>query len=572
LSRTLFIFVLLTLFAKGLFCQPIHRFDIVIDEVFPDPSPSIGLPNSEFIELKNVSVKAVNLNGWQFATADRKAVIRDSFILEPDSFVIICSSSAFRAFQHFGNAIGVSGFPGLNNEGFSLSLLDPTGLLIHAIIYDKHWYGNELKMEGGWSLEMIDPHNPCAGESNWKGSVDPLGGTPGRVNSVNGQNPDSSEPELVNAICLDPNQILLIFNEPLDSGSAGDPQHFTLSQMGAPQIVEPVAPLFDRVKLHFDFPLDSNTTYQVLVQGLADCAGNLIETVSKPVSLPRHSDPFDVVINEILFNPLPNGYDYVEIYNRSTKTIDLLNWALANRKSDGSLVNIQRLSENAFPVFPGEYLVFSENIDWVSQQYLVKNPGKMIKLESLPSMPDDAGDLILLNEYGNIIDEVAYQHQWHSPLLANEEGVALERMNFDLPSQDPGNWSSAASTAGFGTPTYMNSEYGGVRVPNNDLISVSPKIFSPDHDGYEDFCFVQYQFGEPGYIGNITVFNSSGIPVRYLARSTTFSREGTIRWDGLDENLHQLPMGIYIVYAEIFNLKGEMKQFKLPTVIAGRIN
>jgi hypothetical protein len=571
LSRTLFIFVLLTLLAKGLFCQALHRFDIIIDEVFPDPSPSIGLPNAEFIELKNVSGQSVDLNGWQIGTPDHKAIIRDSFILEPDSFVIICSSSALNTYQHFGNAIGVSGFPALNNEGFSLALHDPTGLLIHAIIYDKHWYRNDLKMEGGWSLEMIDPHNPCAGESNWRGSVDPIGGTPGRINSVNGQNPDSAEPELINAICLDPNQILLEFNEPLDSGTAADPQHFTLSQIGTTLKAEPLAPLFDQVKLHFEYPLDSTIIYEVQVQGLADCAGNLIQTISKTVSLPRHSIPFDVIINEILFNPAPNGYDYVEIYNRSAKTIDLRNWALANRKSDGSLDNIQRLTEKVFPLFPGEYLVFTENIDWVSQQYLVKNPGHMIQLESLPSMPDDAGDLVLLNEEGTVIDEVAYQHQWHSPLLANEEGVALERMNFDQPTQDPSNWSSAASTAGFGTPTYMNSEYGGALAKGN-LISVSPKIFSPDYDGFEDFCFVQYQFEAPGYIGNITVFNSSGIPVRYLARSVTLSREGSIRWDGLDDNLHQLPIGIYIIYAEIFNLRGEMKQFKLPTVIAGRLN
>jgi hypothetical protein len=428
-------------------------------------------------------------------------------------------------------------------------------------------------MEGGWSLEMIDAHNPCGGASNWRGSIDLKGGTPGRINSVNDPNADTVGPELIRTICLDPNQIELLFNEPLDSATAADPQHFAISQVGAPALAVAQAPFFDRVTLYLPTPLDSAIIYQVSVQGLADCAGNLMENMTtKPASLPRHGDPLDLVINEILFNPVPNGDDYVEIYNRSIKTIDIRQWALANRKADGYLDNITRLSNDAFPVFPGEYLVFSENIMGVSQQYLVKNPDKLFQIGSFPSMPDDEGDLVLLNEEGIVIDELDYRHQWHSPLLANEEGVSLERINFNLPTQNPDNWSSAASVAGFGTPTYKNSEYGGELVAGSNLISVSPKIFSPDNDGYEDFCFLKYQFAEAGFMGNITIFNSSGIPVRYLARSVSFSREGSIRWDGLDESLHKLPTGIYIIYSEIFNLQGELRQFKSAVTIAGRLN
>ena len=34
------------------------------------------------------------------------------------------------------------------------------------------WYQNEVKKDGGWTLEMIDTKSPCAGISNWKASTD----------------------------------------------------------------------------------------------------------------------------------------------------------------------------------------------------------------------------------------------------------------------------------------------------------------------------------------------------------------------------------------------------------------
>jgi hypothetical protein len=570
LSRCLIFLFCIPLFYNSSRAQVAHRYDIVIDEIFPDPSPAVGLPDAEFIELRNISGRDFNLKGWTINAGNHPATIKNSFILKPDSFAILCSTNASQAFENFGSTIGIAGFPSLSNEGMLVSLLDSTGQVIHAVSYDPDWYGNELKLEGGWSLEMIDPHSPCTGESNWKASTDPMGGTPGRINSVNNQNPDTVAPQMISSICLNQHEIMVTFDESLDSVSASDPLHFNLNSIGPPVKAEPQLPLLDKVKLQFETGLDSATVYNLFVQSLTDCAGNPAnESVSLPVALFHPGNPLDLIINEILFNPLPNGYDYVEIYNRSNKTIDIRHWALANRKADGTLYNIQWLNTESRPIFPGDYLVFSENRLWVSKQYLVQNPGNLIQLGSLPSLPDDEGDLVLLSDEGQVIDEVAYSHQWQSPLLANEEGVALERMNVDQPSQDPANWASAASTAGFGTPTYRNSEFSG-EIDSANVISISPKIFSPDGDGFDDFCFLNYRFAQPGYTGNLTLYSSSGIPVRYLLKNASFSREGRIRWDGLDENFNRLPMGIYIVYLEIFNLKGELRQFKTALTLVRR--
>jgi len=46
--------------------------------------------------------------------------------------------------------------------------------------------------------------------------------------------------------------------------------------------------------------------------------------------------------------------------------------------------------------------------------------------------------------------------------------------------------------------------------------------------------------------------------------------QGNFRWDGLGENSQRLAVGVYIVFTEVFNLKGNKKQFKEAIVLARR--
>ncbi len=550
--------------------QHANPYDILIDEIFCDPSPAVGLPNAEFLELRNASGVPIDLKNWQIKDPGHNISIKSSFILQPDSFLIICSASASDDYEKFGAVLGLSGFPSLNNEGQTLFLVSPEGRIIHAITYDKSWYQNDLKKEGGWSLEMIDAKNPCGGEVNWKASVDPLGGTPGKINSLDGSSPDLIGPSLIRTTTQNDQNISLLFSEPLDSTSAAQPGHYIIEPMGGTPETFPLPPIFNVVRLKLPARMDTGIIYQVQVEGLMDCAGNLSGPIqSKPFGMPGHAKSMDLVINEVLFNPPPNGYDYVEIYNRSKKIIDMNGWALANRDAGGNLINISRVSLEPRLIFPGDYLVFSSNSNWVEQHYLVKYPDSLLELTSMPSLPDDEGNLVLLNEQGDPIDELSYQHQWQFALLANEEGVALERIDAEQPTQNQGNWASAAATAGFGTPGYQNSTFHSGSF-NNPGMSVNPKLFSPDNDGTDDFCFVQLNMSGPGFACNLTIFDASGRPVRYLLRNAILSTENRLRWDGMDENQRPLPMGIYIVYAELFNLKGEIQESRQAVVLARR--
>jgi hypothetical protein len=111
------------------------------------------------------------------------------------------------------------------------------------------------------------------------------------------------------------------------------------------------------------------------------------------------------------------------------------------------------------------------------------------------------------------VDEVKYKDDWHFKLIDNAEGVSLERIDPAAASQDPGNWHSAASTAGYGTPAYKNSQYKLLNAIHAK-IAIDPKCFSPDNDGHDDIAVVQYEVTEPGYVANITIYDASGRPAR----------------------------------------------------------
>ena len=86
----------------------------------------------------------------------------------------------------------------------------------------------------------------------------------------------------------------------------------------------------------------------------------------------------------------------------------------------------------------------------------------------------------------------------------------------------------------------------------------------------DDFATIDYSFPSPGYVANVTIFDANGREVRNLQRNALCGIKGNFRWDGLGEKFQILPVGIYIVYTEVFNLDGKKKQFKNTIVLARR--
>ena len=205
----------------------------------------------------------------------------------------------------------------------------------------------------------------------------------------------------------------------------------------------------------------------------------------------------------------------------------------------------------------------------MQQAYTVADSNFLFETPSLPTYPNDKGWVLVLNGAGTIIDELAYDDDWHFALIDNKEGVALERLQYDSKTQDSNNWTSASAASGFGTPTAPNSQKFA---PNNSAatVSVSPKVFSPDNDGFDDFCLLDIKTQGPGFTANITIYDAQGRPVRVLQRNATVGVNNRFRWDGLNDKQQRVTPGNYIVFTDLFNLSGSRQQFKTVVTVAFR--
>lgn len=548
----------------------VQPYDIVINEIMADPEPPMAMPEFEYIEIYNTSDYEISLSDWTLTVG---STIRSlsTVKISPDSYLILCSNDAAIELQPFGDVSSVSGFPSLANTEQTIILHNKSGEIISRVSYSDDWYQNKFKAEGGWSLEQIDPMNPCGGENNWIASENESGGTPGQQNSVYANNPDTEAPELLRITVVDNKNIQLFFNESIDSLSAMQTEIYSVdNNIGNPVFVDLAGPVYKSIILGFGNNFDQSIIYSLIISGgIFDCAGNEItDKNTASFSLPFLPEENDLVINEILFNPLPDGFDFVEVYNRSDKTLDLKDLLIASyddEKADYSSIKV--ITEEGFLIFPGAYVVLTEEPEAVMRQYTTTNPDGFLKLIDLPSYNDDKGRVILLDKQQNIIDNFAYDEDMQFALLATDEGVSLERINYNRPTDDKTNWHSASQLVGFATPAYENSQFMEVEDMVDD-VQIEPEVFSPDNDGFEDNANISFTFDEPGYVANIKIYDSKGRLIKYLANNQLLGIEGIISWDGLDDKNQKAPVGIYVVFIEIFDLDGNVKQYKKSVVVA----
>lgn len=570
LNRLLLITIVCLLLAQTNTLVAQNRFSVVISEIMSDPTPQIGLPSFEWIEIRNTTNAAINLQNWRVGDGSGVSGALPNFLLQPDSIAIICGTTAAATMQQYGRTFGVTSFPSLDNSGELIFLRNSSGAIVHAVEYTLSWFNNAVKSDGGWTLEMVDTKNPCGAANNWRASVDARGGTPGIKNSVDGSNTDQQPPALLRAFA-NGSTVVVSFDEPLDSLSAATAANYALSNGGGTAVAAVcIAPLFNTVQLTFTNTLQTGTVYTITATNVRDCSGNSIGAFNTTkTGLSSAVAANDIIINEILFNPTANGTDYVELYNRSNKLINLKTLLLANRSSTGVIANMKALTAQDQLLFPGDYLVLSEDDATVKRQFTAKNLSAFINLSSMPSYSDDEGTVVLTDNGGLVIDEVAYKDDWHFALISNDEGVALERIDPNASSQNKDNWHSAAKDVGYGTPSYQNSQFR-LDIQVQGEVTVTPEVFSPDNDGTDDLLTISYRFPETGYVMNITVFDANGRAVKALQRNAICSQQGTFRWDGLNDRFQQLPLGPYVIFAEVFNLQGKVKRFKKQVVLARR--
>ncbi|MES2591114.1 MAG: lamin tail domain-containing protein [Bacteroidota bacterium] len=564
---------LLTPAAINFSAYRVKLFDVTINEIMPDPDPvHTTLPNYEYIELYNKTAFPINLANWTYTSGTTIKLLPDVTILA-DSFLVITSIGALPEFPSNIAITGLTSLP-LPNSGQTLTLKNAHGDIISSVSYTDEWYHDINKAAGGWSMEQIDPNNPCAGLNNWRASINSDGGTPGKRNSVNASFPDLLPPQTTRISVIAADTIQLFFNEPLDSTTMLNPLMYTIDNgVGAPTYVQPVAPDFKSVRLAVSTAFQTGIIYHVTVNSsITDCVGNIIGTNnSARFALPQPAIPNDIVINEILFNPKINGVDFVEIYNRSNKVIDLKTITLSQYDTvNNVLTNVEDITTDGYLLFPQEYLVLSQNTVSVKNQYTTSNPTGFLDMINLPAMGTTSGTVCLATAT-EIIDLFKYNENMQFALLNTTQGVSLERIDFERPTQERTNWHSAAASVGYATPGYKNSQYNNSRETASNTIEITPELFSPDEDGINDVVNINYNLDTPGFVANITIYDSKGRKIKHLVRNELLGLKGTYSWDGINDDREKERVGIYILFIELFDLSGNTQQHKKTCVLGGKL-
>ncbi|MBL7074736.1 lamin tail domain-containing protein [candidate division KSB1 bacterium] len=438
--------------------------------------------HDEFIEIYNTSDSdSVDLAGWQVSDGlglDTLIEFGEGLILAPRQFGIILDGSYSDNSTYYdslipdgalklqidNNSLGSGGLS--NSTAETIYLMNETGDTISIYTYS-------LDNTPGHSDEKIilEAENS---QENWANSL-VLNGTPGFKNSVSPKEFD-----------LEVNRIFFLPTEP----GPGENVEFIaiIKNCGMRDATEFGVELFEDLDrdsvLEFSERLSTetislltsgdSTTVSAVVEGITpgrhefwarvnlvddDTTNNLLGT-ALIVGYPEKA----VIINEIMYSPLPDGAEWVEFFVLAEDGIDIQAWGFSDADTSRRVV----LSDSSYPFEYQQYFVVAADSTILDRFGELSCP--LFIPHNFPILNNTDDQIYLFDEIGNMIDVVSYQRNW-----GGGTGVSLERINSGSDSNDSLNWSSSVDSSG-GTPGRKNTVS-----PKDFDIAVANIWFTPAH-------------------------------------------------------------------------------------------
>ena len=511
---------------------------VVITEVMMKPTPVVGLPEFEYIEFSNLSDCAIQCSDLQLVVGTNICELPTKILL-PREYVYVISEKARASISDTTHCIFLSKMPTIANAQQTIALVFQQKI-VSSVTVDETWYGDAFKADGGWSLEKIDVENCSETAENWSAANNRVGGTPGYENSVARRNADNEQPTISSIQILNDSTIEVVFSEQIDIEQIGK---FSISPQVTIDTVLSVHYMGEKFQILTQSAFLPQTEYVLHIpDDCTDFAGNqfaenqYVFAVTDSV-LERNS----ICINEILFNPKSGSSDFVELYNNSDSYFDLSQLYLSNGQS------FSRIS-NSFVLFPPRsYVVISPDADNLDNHcdnsIFIKN--------SLPSMPDDEGTIMVLNRWEDVIDSVSYSEKWHSSYLTDREGVSLERIAFSMPSERANSWCSAAELAGFSTPGCENSQ--SHTLYSSSMVRLESEVVTPNGDGENDEMVLLIGNCERASQSSVHICSPAGKVITQLANNQLLGVNDCVRWNCTNSDGKLVPAGIYLVSVEVFS-------------------
>jgi len=544
----------------SLFTDTARLNDLIFTEVMATPSPAAGtLPEEEYVEFYNRSAKWITLKNYKFSDRSSSIALPDS-VIAPYSYFTISKNTA-KKLDSLGAWVGVNTLPSLNNDGDYLTLLNHRNEKICSVEYFSSWHTDALKSKGGWSLERIDTGYYCIDDNNWSSNKS-NGGTPGQPNSIAGSI-GTPETYLSHIYAPEPDITALHFSAPVDSASAFLLTNYTLKSSGEnPFRIAGVSQNNKIISLKWMNNFIPNRIEKISVNNLKSCGGIAFPPETISFGRPDTSSVIKgMYINEILFDPMADGYDYLEIYNAGKTIIDLKNVSVAGINDTGAISSVSSYIENRL-LLPGLYLAITENTADIIKQYKNHDKKALHFLADLPTMSNDKGKIKLVSRLGKTLDSLYYLDDFHSPVISNKDGIALEKTQPDAPSNNKQYWTSAASSSGYGTPGLPNSQLNTFVTDTKKYFLLLTETITPNNDGDLDLLKIKCQLPDPGYWLTARIFNENGFQVAAPFSNYSVSTDAVIQWDG-NVNGNIIPAGNYVIKIEAFRENGITLRGKL---------
>ena len=266
----------------------------------------------------------------------------------------------------------------------------------------------------------------------------------------------------------------------------------------------------------------------------------------------------DVIINEVLFNADNTTCEYVELFNRSDKIIDLSQMTFAIRRANNSLSGKCNVTNFPKAIYPNEYVVLSKNTGTLFGLYSCCENAFYSEV-SLPALNNTGSDLVLINRKTEVVDEFIYSEKMHQKMIFNRKGISLERIDSEKSTQDPDNWQTASFDSGYGTPGCKNSQH--VSTDEIDAVWLENKVVSRSQNNAG--LIINYRFKEPGQTANVFIYDANGFLVKQLCNNELLGTSGKIDSAANSDFIYASESGIYIVYIEYWNLTGTFRSKKL---------
>ncbi|MCH2450267.1 MAG: lamin tail domain-containing protein [Gracilimonas sp.] len=557
---------------------PAEFGDVIVNEILYRRESA---DSEEFVELYNKTEKNFNLSNWTLSDAAGSTTIPEGTEIRSGEYLVLTGLKAFANEIQYG--VYLSGFPSLNDDEDAVVIRNEDGIMIDSLFYSNTWGGNEP----GVSLERKDPESASNDASNWASNEG--NGTSAGDQSTTFE-PDATPPQILFSRLQFDGTIFVAFTEFVNINNASafvneQPASINNYSETDGNIVILENPVSGSVSSAAKAKEKASEPLNLTFTNITDVRGNASQELAVEISQPI--SPGTVVINEILYNPLANSDDnlpdqteYIELFNPSDYAVSLEGFFLHDEPDeDGEVQSLFPVSSQYKWIPAGAYVVvyaedgatnFSES--QLAEYFELENESDQFKARidrtSLSlSNSDDA--IYLADSAGTTIDSVFYDESWQNPNLFDTDGVALERIDPEGPSNDPSNWSSSTRVNG-GTPGEQNSifqESGSVL--ENTGITFTPNPFSPDDDGFEDNLFINYKLDESDYLLRVRIFDRYGREVRELADGVQAGFEGSLIWNGRTDDNRNNRVGIYIVLFEAYNsANGKNVTFKETVVLA----